>query len=916
MGAVPSREVPKPLYSLRYGTHEIGLIPFTRANFGFPPQEGSKAQDGESHDESESHSTLRRQFVALRNDPGVLYYQLRPHGFPLSEVPPPSYTEKNLEEELDAVEKSLFDTNESFLSAFEKETTSEMKAAGGTIIPADTEDMENSETLSPSPAPINSILDHLSSESEEDFPPSSSSVEKSEKYVTASPSDPHGSFKKGGDLGNKNSAEVARLRRIQQALLPVPCVIVFTYASSVDKFDCFYFQGRKANVIGFINLWPDGKLRNEIKEDYTMLELHKAVLKAAGDRTIERALMLATTLYYDQLSLILSIHRPAISNRRAIEERLHFLDLKATCMWNNYPSLKLFYDSVAFFYATEELNAKSCPAEISLLENELHQKQIEVILRGPLLCRLWSFMALHQLRQVSRTAFWIHFSLSKETHSQKKAVDVFLAGPEVESFFNGKELSEIVRSRLIELHREIVCARKAPQDDLSLWSDRSVWSHDGKQYRVYLSPACGSFLTTVKNFEKEIKNKKHSDDSESGGLNSRSGDHENSKSTTKNLEQEKKSGRGGKDKGSRHSELSGLSHHPSRAQWYPGSLPHPQMPEYSSRNTNNSSMPSHNTMSTVGHTLSIQIPPVEPNLYHSHSISNSGFSMPMVYPAPNCSEGEPFSVPTSPSDCKPHSVASHMGASAQGSVPSTPNGFFQVVNASQRGNRFLLSVPSQMPNPPPQPQQAMYNPGGYTPIMTPTHMGMPNQAPSGGIQRPASFVTPTGVGVSPNGYIAPSFVNQPQSCPSSPFYILVPSPSGNERVDPNQQPRYPYTNNPSGSPINVENTPQKRESWQHINSNQDGSHPMPQTMPYTFSPCNPPGNPSQPSNINGSMMCATNPNSFQAQQGYVNNVAVDNSFSVNAPGQYTDSAAAVDKNIEPSKFNGSPQTSIFTSFYQ
>eukprot|EP00796_Vickermania_ingenoplastis_P005706 gene5706-4069_t len=409
MGAVPSREAPNALYSLRYGNHELGLIPFTKT-FITPES-----------------VALRQQLIRLRNDPGVRYNQMRPEGVPLDEMPPATYTEADLNVALDAVERSLFPTNEAMLAAFERE-----RGSGALSSRSDATEAEKLEAL----------------------------------------------------------------LRLKKSTRPVPCVIIFVYMKGREDLECFHFQGRRVNVIGFLSCRV---AETDADDQLPYLELHKAMLKAAGDRTIERVLTLAATLFHEQMARILADHRPQLPFPSAILDRLQQLPLRVECMWNNFPILKLLFDTLALLNATAEVKVAECPPEIRLVDGERSKrgKMVEMVISGKLLSRIWTFMVVHLLRPTNRGT-WMQFSLANESQKSKRLADWFIASAAAQSFFHDAQMTQLVRDHLNELHQEIVAARSAPQSDENLWSGMQERSHDNKLYRIYHSPVCGPFLTTVK----------------------------------------------------------------------------------------------------------------------------------------------------------------------------------------------------------------------------------------------------------------------------------------------------------------------------------------------------------------------------------------------------------------------------------
>ncbi|AYU78355.1 hypothetical protein LdCL_200012300 [Leishmania donovani] len=628
MGATPSREAKPIIRSLRYGNHEIGLIPITRAYF------------------NDQNPQLRQQFIRVRNDPNVRYSHTRPRGYSMAEVPPANYTEADLEAFLDTVERSLFDTNEEMLDAGALQTPTISMAHLQHIMQCDGEvdvydptlekEAEESDKSSqpptsvepfflgaigtPSLPPHNSVnsghatslqnpcpprettswlrstsLSLRASSSDEAgnspahsasavsatlslnaatshmlLPPSTPTAppqdEKTLKMPSAedcatdwflrlkgllqahhrrvdescspSDSDTHNHHEQSPCPSQFKSEEYMRFKR---AVQPVPCAVLFIYVSNREEHDCFTFQGHRVNVIGSFDM----RSHDDDRDAFTpTLQIRKAILKAAGDRTLERVLALSTRYYLDSFTEIVlqqlqrrpvaellaglgeearnllcdlppsplaggtdgcsSMHDPVSVARALFYERITKLPLVVSSPFNNYPALKFIYDFTSLTHSIENSQFVR-PGDLRLCtyDREKGERGIVFLFHGRALALTWLWATTQTQTSTVRES-WTQYTLCEHTQSRERRVQHWLAtDPRAKTLLGDSAITTCFEQHLGHLHSEIVRARSTPTDDATSWSDVQEYSHDMKLYRIFLSPLCGPLLTTVKTAKPE-----------------------------------------------------------------------------------------------------------------------------------------------------------------------------------------------------------------------------------------------------------------------------------------------------------------------------------------------------------------------------------------------------------------------------
>ncbi|KAG5506439.1 hypothetical protein JKF63_05942 [Porcisia hertigi] len=632
MGATPSREAKPTIRSLRYGNHEIGLIPITRAYFnGDNPQ-------------------LRQQFIRLRNDPNVRYSHTRLRGYSMAELPPASYTEADLDALLDTVERSLFNTNEEMLDAgalqmptisvahlqyllqcagrvhaydpsLEKELDESDKrsqphtsvahfslgAVGTPSLPSRTGVSLSDPTNTPNihfvrepkswlHATSLSLCASLSDEADDHSfvhpTPTFSgtvSLNAAEAHLLLSPATPeeeapstdektaktpspedcatdwflklrallqahHRRMDELGHVnGNSTRGEHGQLpcppdfykseeyMRFKRAVRPVPCAVLFIYVNNREEHDCFTFQGHRVNVIGSFDM----RSHSDEDDDCTpTLQIRKAILKAAGDRTLERVLALSTKYYLDSfIDIVLEQlqRRPAaellvglgeearsllletpsgipvgdsgscqcmydaVSIAKALfYERIAKLPVVVSSPFNNYPTLKFIYDFTSLMYSIENSQLIR-PSDVRLCtyEREKDERGIFFLFHGRALAHSWLWATTLTQRSTVRDS-WAQYTLCEHTQSRERRIQQWLAtDPRAKTLFGDAATTACFEQHLEHLHGEIVRARSTPRDDKKSWSEAQEYSHDMKLYRIFLSPLCGPLLTTVKTAKPE-----------------------------------------------------------------------------------------------------------------------------------------------------------------------------------------------------------------------------------------------------------------------------------------------------------------------------------------------------------------------------------------------------------------------------
>ncbi|RNF25597.1 uncharacterized protein Tco025E_02093 [Trypanosoma conorhini] len=381
MGGVPSRDASPTFFSLRYGAHEVGLIPLLHAYFRSEEKE------------------LRGQFVRMRNDPSVRYSFMRGTEYNMRQLPPASYTEEKLDKLLDVIDATLYDTAKEML---------------------------------------------------ED--------------------------------------EKAPLR-------PVPCAVCFVYVNGREGTECFPFYGRRINVIGHFGCHK----YEDRGDEEPCLYLRKAILKAAGDRTLERVVTLAAMVLKEEFfRAAASVYRGQEATE-LFSRRISRLSLISGTLWNRYPVLKLLHDTAAFAWSVENVQEhRDAPRFCAYEVPETGESGLVMQMDGSLLLRfIWR--ACSTVIPSMVRGMWEQFVLDDALTQQKERVmsNWLKISPEVNIFLGGEEFTSRVKNHLENLLREVVRARETPTDDLSVWSAEQECGPDGKIYRIFNSPICGPFLATV-----------------------------------------------------------------------------------------------------------------------------------------------------------------------------------------------------------------------------------------------------------------------------------------------------------------------------------------------------------------------------------------------------------------------------------
>ncbi|KAG5480382.1 hypothetical protein LSCM4_06148 [Leishmania orientalis] len=630
MGAAPSREAKPTIRSLRYGNHEIGLIPITRAYF------------------NDQNPQLRQQFIRVRNDPNVRYSHTRLRGYSMAELPPASYTEADLEALLDTVEGSLFETNEEMLDAgalpvpiismahlqhllqcdgeadlhdptLEKEleesdkrsqpptsvepfflgavgtpsvpsrngvnfgdltspqnpyppreTTSWLRSTSLSLRASSSDDADNNSSLHPA-STISATVSLNAAASHMLLPPSTPEpppqAEKTAKVPSAEdcaidwflrlkgflqahhrrvdesccPSGSTACSDRGQWPCLSQLYRSEEYLRFKRAVRPVPCAVLFIYINNREEHDCFTFQGHRVNVIGSFDM----RSHDDDRDDFTpTLQIRKAILKAAGDRTLERVLALSTKYYLDSFTEIVlqqlqrrpaaellaglgeearsllcelpstapvgssegctSMYEPVSIARALFYERITKLPLVVSSPFNNYPSLKFIYDFTSLTHSIENSQFVR-PGDLRLCtyEREKGERGIIFLFHGRALALSWLWATTQTQTSTVRES-WAQYTLCEHTQSRERRVQHWLAtDSRAKTLLGDLAITTCFEQHLEHLHSEIVRARSTPTDDAASWSDAQELSHDMKLYRIFLSPLCGPLLTTVKTAKPE-----------------------------------------------------------------------------------------------------------------------------------------------------------------------------------------------------------------------------------------------------------------------------------------------------------------------------------------------------------------------------------------------------------------------------
>ncbi|RNF05674.1 hypothetical protein TraAM80_04395 [Trypanosoma rangeli] len=279
-------------------------------------------------------------------------------------------------------------------------------------------------------------------------------------------------------------------------LRPVPCAVCFVYVNDREGTDCFSFCGRRINIIGHFGCHK----YEDREDDEPCLYLQKAILKAAGDRTLERVVTLAAMMLKEEFfRAAASVHRGAEA-MELFSRRISHLSLIVRTPWNSYPVLRLVYDTAAVAWSVEKVQEYHDAPRFSSYEvPESGESGLMMQIEGSLLHRFILRACLTVIPLAVR-GMWGQFILNDTATQNKEQVmtNWLNTSPEVNYFLGGTEFTSRVKKHLENLLREVVRARETPTSDLSVWSAEQECSHDGKIYRIFDSPLCGPFLATVK----------------------------------------------------------------------------------------------------------------------------------------------------------------------------------------------------------------------------------------------------------------------------------------------------------------------------------------------------------------------------------------------------------------------------------
>ncbi|ESL11507.1 hypothetical protein TRSC58_00741 [Trypanosoma rangeli SC58] len=279
-------------------------------------------------------------------------------------------------------------------------------------------------------------------------------------------------------------------------LRPIPCAVCFVYVNDREGTDCFSFFGRRINIIGHLGCHK----YEDREDDEPCLYLQKAILKAAGDRTLERVVTLAAMMLKEEFfRAAASVHRGAEA-MELFSRRISHLSLIVRTPWNSYPVLRLMYDTAAVAWSVEKVQEyHDAPHFCSYEVPESGESGLLMQIEGSLLHR-FILRACFTVIPLAVRGMWGQFILNDAATQNKEQVMInwLNTSPEVSYFLGGTEFTSRVKKHLENLLREVVRARETPTSDLSVWSAEQECSHDGKIYRIFDSPLCGPFLATVK----------------------------------------------------------------------------------------------------------------------------------------------------------------------------------------------------------------------------------------------------------------------------------------------------------------------------------------------------------------------------------------------------------------------------------
>ncbi|KAG5480711.1 hypothetical protein CUR178_05846 [Leishmania enriettii] len=357
MGAVPSRECTS-LFSYFRGSYEVGMVPLTKYYFGRDTDSAAAAAnvDGRKpqqqsfplHSCSRSHmrQQLRRQLLLMRRDPAVLYANARDAENILKSLSHQEKCEKHSESENASEVRATPADAASLSSVASVAKAASASAATGVAADADHNAhgkcptgnlagaLENEWSDSTLPAP-----NHDSGDGDEScdaerllnnywrIMPESNFAEEdldcflelvdatlfdtNEELLSADPVIPG-----AGEAPGTSSAK---------PFMPVPCALCLAYPDGKEREGALALEGRVINIIGYFGLMTQEmqdafKIVKRLPSDaekpkqqhaheagsssVPLMFLNTAILTSAGDRTLERVLVLAAVMLRQQFHTI------------------------------------------------------------------------------------------------------------------------------------------------------------------------------------------------------------------------------------------------------------------------------------------------------------------------------------------------------------------------------------------------------------------------------------------------------------------------------------------------------------------------------------------------------------------------------------------------------------------------------------
>ncbi|CAD2215244.1 hypothetical protein AGDE_13641 [Angomonas deanei] len=480
---------------MHYGTHEIALIPLTNKYFGKEEEEKEEEEpavdsqwildstDGVFNSSVESicisspsaKRQLRQQFIEIRNDPCVRYYHLRNYYNPekpfesvnMDRLPGYVYSENDLDRFLASIEDSLFDTNAEFLEAGElhyDDHTAFFDEHYPTLTPEEKKEQFEEckkelgrwkekdfpqQSVTPPVDGEKTASIHCSSSSATYTAPSSAAAADADFHPCTDPNPAveipskfTSDFEtylwstypdKWNKDGEKRHSYGSMLKR-GLGMVPVVAGFICGQGGELEE-EGILIRNKRVNLIGCIGF---STTESSADDNIPYFQPRKVMVKAAGDRTLERVIMLAARYYLSTFCEAVNQIRPMEDPLALFHQRCACMRLALACKWNNYPTLKFIYDTGAVIQMSKALilqHAVSKEGEALLTDDtysvksylykkkDSDEKGVALLLAGDYVFHIWMyFMRYYVIPSSSGGGWTLHLTTDVAQVKDRKVV--------------------------------------------------------------------------------------------------------------------------------------------------------------------------------------------------------------------------------------------------------------------------------------------------------------------------------------------------------------------------------------------------------------------------------------------------------------------------------------------------------------